>query len=107
MILTRFRLESLPVIFSKFVTELWPLVSIKISLLLNIFQITYDKISQNFIHIFIWTKSRLGLLPVIFGLFVMELWPLNNVRISFPFNIFRTNGQNLTKLYICIYIDKI
>ena len=32
---------------------------------------------------------------------------LIHVRISFPLSIFRTNGQNLTKLYKCIYIDKI
>ena len=53
------------------------------------------------------TRSRLGLLPVIFGLFVTELWPLTYVRISFPLNIFRTNEQNFTKLCICIDIDKI
>ena len=32
---------------------------------------------------------------------------LAHSRISFPLSIFRTNGQNLTKLYKCIYIDKI
>ena len=32
---------------------------------------------------------------------------LDYVRISFPLSIFRTNGQNLTKLYKGIYIDKI
>ena len=28
-------------------------------------------------------------------------------QILFPFNILRTNGQNFTKFYTCIYIDKI
>ena len=44
---------------------------------------------------------------VIFGTFVPELWPLIYAKISFPFNIWRTNGQNFTKFYICIHIDKI
>ena len=35
------------------------------------------------------------------------LRPLIDVRISFPFNILRTNGQNLTKFCIHINIDKI
>ena len=49
----------------------------------------------------------LELLPATYDLFVTELWPLVYVRISFPLNIFRTNGQDFTKLYKCIYIDKI
>ena len=32
-----------------------------------------DRISPNFVYAFILTISRLGLLPVIFGLFVTEL----------------------------------
>ena len=38
---------------------------------------------------------------------LQELWPLIDVRISFPLNILRTNGQNLTKFCIHIYIDNI
>ena len=38
--------------------------------------------------------------------FVTELWPLIDVRISFLSNIFRTNGQILTKLCIQIDVDK-
>ena len=49
-----------------------------------------NRISQNFVDAFILTISRLGLLPVMFCLFVTELWPLIDVRISFPHNIFRT-----------------
>ena len=44
---------------------------------------------------------------MIFFKFVTELWPLIDVRISFPFNILRMNGQNLTKFCIHINIDKI
>ena len=49
----------------------------------------------------------MGLLHVIFRKFVPELWPLIYTKISFPFNILRTNGQNLTKFHRCIHIDKI
>ena len=49
----------------------------------------------------------LGLLAVIFHTFVPVLWPLIYAEISFLFNIIlRTNGQNFTKFYICIHIDK-
>ena len=37
------------------------------------------------------TRSSLGLLPVIFCKILTELWPLIDVRISFPLNILRTN----------------
>ena len=43
----------------------------------------------------------------VIDLFVTELWLLIHGRISLPLSIFRTNGQNFTKLYKCIYIDKI
>ena len=49
-------------------------------------------LSPNFIYAFIFTKSRLGLLPVIFDIFVTELWPLIYARILFLLNIFRSNG---------------
>ena len=44
---------------------------------------------------------------VIFRTFVPELWPLIYAKISFPFNILRTNELNFTKLYITINTDKI
>ena len=44
-----------------------------------------DRISSNFVYEFILKRSWLGLLPVIFGLFVAESWPLIYVRISFLF----------------------
>ena len=64
-------------------------------------------IASTFEYAFIMKRSRLGLLAVIFRLFVTELWPLIDVRISFPVNIFRTNEQNFIKICICIDIDKI
>ena len=66
-----------------------------------------DRISPNFIYAFILTKSLLGLLHIIFFTFVPELWPLIYAIILYPFNILRTNGQNFTKFYTCVHIDKI
>ena len=66
-----------------------------------------DRISPNFIYAFILTRSTFGLLQFILRTFVPVLWPLIYAKISFPFNILRTNGQNFTKFYICIHIDKI
>ena len=98
-ILTRSSLGLLHIIFRSFVPELWPLIYTEIYLK-NIF-------SPNFIYAFILTRSSLGLLYVIFSTFVPESWPLIYAKILFPFNILRTNGQNFTKFYICIHIDKI
>ena len=47
-----------------------------------------DKISQNFVHAFILTISRLGFLPVYVCLFVTMSWPLIVVRILFLLNVF-------------------
>ena len=58
-------------------------------------------------YAFILTRSTLGLLQFIFRSFVPVLWPLIYAKISFTFNILRTNGQNFIRLYICIHIDKI
>ena len=49
----------------------------------------------------------LGLLAVIFGTFVPVSGPLIYAKISFPFNILRTNEQILTKFNITFYTDKI
>ena len=40
-------------------------------------------------------------------LYQSYIWPLISAKILFLFNILRTNGQNLTKFYICIHFDKI
>ena len=66
-----------------------------------------DRISPNFIYAFILTTSTLGLLHIIYPMFVPELWPLIYTKISFLFNILRRNGQNFTKFYLCNHIDKI
>ena len=66
-----------------------------------------DRILRDFVYALILTRSRLRLLPVIFCKFVKELWPLIDVRISFPLNILRANGQNFIKFCICIDIYKI
>ena len=101
-------LGLLPVIFCTFVPELWMALHFtpkfcfrSISLEQN------DRISPNFVYEFVLTRSKLGLLPVIFRTFVQELCPLIYARIPFPLNILRTKGHTLTKLYIIIYIDKI
>ena len=60
-----------------------------------------DRISPNFVYAFILTTSRLELFPVIFCLFVTELWPMIDVRILFLLNIFRFScsiSQNLAFL---------
>ena len=73
----------LAVIFCKFVTELWPLIDVRILFPLNISGEQMDRILTNFVYAFILTISKLGLLPVIFFVFVTELWPLIDVRILF------------------------
>ena len=60
-----------------------------------------DRISPNFIYAFILTRSTLGLLHIIFRTFVPELWPLIYAKISFPFNILRTNFYQI--LYMQSY----
>ena len=66
-----------------------------------------DRISPNFICAFIFTRSSLGSLHIIFPTFVPELWPLIYAKILFLLNILRINLQNFTKFYIYIHIDKI
>ena len=53
-------------------------------------------------------KILVGIVICFFSfIFVTELWPLIDVRISFSFIIFRKNGWNLTNFCVCIDIDKI
>ena len=52
-----------------------------------------DRIPPNVVYAFIYIESRLRLSPVIFCLFVTELWPLIDVRILLllnALNVFRT-----------------
>ena len=53
------------------------------------------------------TRSKLGASCVDLCKFLKKLWPLTRVRISFPPNILRMTGWNLTKLSICFNIDDI
>ena len=46
-----------------------------------------DSISPVFLYAFILAFSRLGFLPVMFCLFITELWPLIDVRILFLLNV--------------------
>ena len=103
---TRSRFGLLAIIFCKFVTELWPLIDVRILFLLNIFRKNGQNLT-NFLYTLILTRSRLGFLTVIFRKFEAELRPLIDVRMPFPHNILRTNGQNWTKFCIHINIDKI
>ena len=60
------------------------------------------------LYIYIYTdKIYAGIVSCHFShICTSALWPLIHAKISFPFNILKTNEQNLTKFYICIYIDK-
>ena len=135
LILTRLRLDCY-VIFRSYIPELWPLmfyvhwywqdlgwdctchcahlyqsydpwISPEFLRFRSISWEQIDRFSPNFISAFILTRSRLGLLHLIFHIFVPELWPLIYCRISIPLNILRTNWQIFTILCICIDIDKI
>ena len=68
---------------------------------------TISQIFTKFHYAFVLTRSSLGLLHIIFRTFVPELWPLIYSKLLFPLNIFGTNEQILTKLYITIYTDNI
>ena len=57
-----------------------------------------DHFSLNFIYAFILIRSSLGLLHVIFCIFVLEFWPLIYTKFLYPLNILRTN------LYIYAFI---
>ena len=59
----------------------------------------------NFAYALILTISSLGLLSIHFLQFFSELWPLNDVRILFPFNILRKNKWILAKFCISNDID--
>ena len=62
-----------------------------------------DRILPNFVCSLIFTRSRLGLVPVIFPKLVTDLWPLIGVRFLFPLKFLRENWQNFTKLYMHLY----
>ena len=106
--LTRSTLVLLIVIFRKFAAELRPLIDVKIQILFNILRIDGQNLSKSCIHIIIY-KIYVGIVNRFFLLhkFATELRTLIDIRIQSLFNIFRMNGQNLTKFCIHIIIDKI
>ena len=53
------------------------------------------------------SRKQTDIFSLIFRTFVLESQPVIYAKISFPFNILRTNGQNFTKFYLYIHIDKI
>ena len=68
-----------------------------------------DRISPNFVYALIFTRSRLGLLPVTFRKFETGLWPLIYfriliyVKISFPLNILE-HGDRISPNFIHAFI---
>ena len=62
-----------------------------------------DRLAPNFIYAFTLTRSSLGLLHIIFCIFILKLWSLIYSKISFPLNIWRTNRQ----IWQTIYTGKI
>ena len=65
-----------------------------------------NDLGPNFADLLILTTSWLGMLRVNFLKFIIELWPLVDVGISFPLNFLRANWWNWTIFCICIDIDK-
>ena len=54
---------------------------------------TIEGIRPNFAYALILTRPGLGLLCVNFRKFIAELWPLIDVGISFPLNIFNDSME--------------
>ena len=71
---------------------------------LNILRMNGQNLT-NVVCTLILTRSRLGLLGVIFCLFIIEIRPLIDVRITFLLNILRT--MDMTKLCLHINLDKL
>ena len=91
--------------FSKFATELRPLIDVRIEFLRNILK-TNGPIKTKFcIHLII-DKIYVGKLNhCFFCKFATELRPLIDVRILFLLNIWRTNKQIETKFCKHVIID--
>ena len=64
--------------FQKFITELWPLIDVRILFLLNNLEANWWNLTK-----FVLGRSRMGSLHVYFCKFVTELWPVINVWICF------------------------
>ena len=64
------------------------------------------RILPTFVYALLSIRSRLGLLHTILQAFVIEFWPLIDVRILFLLNIFKKKLTEFHQiLYTCIHID--
>ena len=75
------------IIFRQFLTELWPLIDLRILFMLNILWINWW-ISFKFCICIDIESSKFGWLNNIFRSFSTELWPFIDVEISFMLNFF-------------------
>ena len=82
-ILTRASKGLLHIICPKFLQDLWPLIYARISFRLNILRTNQQNFTKFFIYAFTLTRSSLGLVHIIFGKFVTELWSLFDVIFFF------------------------
>ena len=99
LILTWCRFRLLHLNFCLFITELWPLIDVRISFPLNILKTNW-LIFTKFCNALILSRSTLGLLGINFSLIYIRVELLINVRISFPLNIFRTNWWSRVRTYV-------
>ena len=74
----------------------------KSSLSLNILRTNGQNFTK-FYYGFIMSRSTLGLLYMIFRLFVPEVWPLIYAKKSFPFNILRQINR-ISPNFIYVFI---
>ena len=104
-ILVRSSLGLLHAIFGKFVPELWPLIYAIISFPLNFLRIG---VFHQILYMHSYSQDlRLGYHSLFFAYLYQSYGPWFAPKFCFFSYVLRTNGQNFTKFYICIHIDKI
>ena len=82
--------------FGQFLTELWPMIYVRICLCSISCELICGFLS-NFVYALILTRCRFRWLNNIFCSFTTELWPLIDVEMSFMLNIFWINWWILIK----------
>ena len=92
--------------FSKFATELRPLIDVRIWFLLHILRMNVQNLAVFCIHIIDKIYVEIVKRHFFFKI-ATELQPLIAIRIWFSFNILRINIKSLTKFCILIITDKI
>ena len=90
----------------KFITELWPLTPVRILFPHNILRMNQCNLTTFYICIYIDKILVEIIMQGFANIFIKQLLPLTNARISFPLNILKTNSLNFTIFCICIDIDK-